>query len=304
MEQLTIQKTLPGADYELLDSGDGEKLERYADIILRRPDPQALWRKAETPIWKSADGTFTGDRDAAWSLSQSVPDRWPVTIGDLRFWIHPSAFKHTGVFPEQAPNWEWMTNLINKQKREIKVLNLFAYTGGATLACAKAGAQVVHVDGSRVAIKWARENAALNKLDAKPIRWITDDVMTFVKREVRRGNKYDAIILDPPAFGHGADGEVWKIETDFPVLISELKELLSDDPLFVLMNGYAAGYSALAYAANLRELLNFPPARGGTKGGGSEHAQHPWTIEAGELTIQPSHSPNLLPAGIFARASL
>lgn len=285
MNSPIILTTRPGEQYELLDSGDGKKLERYGSVTLSRPDPQALWPVSDPKQWKMAAGTFTKDKKAVWNLKPDVPERWPVTVGDLRFWIHPSAFKHTGVFPEQAPNWEWMSKKISGAKREVTVLNLFAYTGGATLACAKAGANVVHVDGSKVAIKWARDNAELNDLSQKPVRWIADDAVAFVKREIRRGNKYDAIILDPPAFGHGANGEVWKIERDFPMLMSLLKELISDQPLFILVNGYAAGYSSVAYARNLE---NIAPKNG--------------TIEFGELTIG-SADKKLLPAGIFARWS-
>lgn len=284
MNSPTILTTNPTSDYELLDSGDGEKLERYGNVVLSRPDPQALWKKSSPKEWKKPDGIFTGEKKAQWKLQEHVEERWPVTIGDLRFWIHPSAFKHTGVFPEQASNWKWMIDLIRGAKRDISVLNLFAYTGGATLACAKAGASVVHVDGSKVAIKWAKDNAELNNLQNKPIRWIADDAMAFVKREIRRGHTYDAIILDPPAFGHGADGEVWKIESDFSELMSQLKMLLSKKPLFVLLNGYAAGYSSIAYARNLSVMMS-------EKSG---------TLEFGELTIA-NKAAHLLPAGIFAR---
>lgn len=285
MNSPIILTTTPGEQYELLDSGDGKKLERYGSVVLSRPDPQALWPAADAKLWKTADGEFSGDKKASWALKESVPERWPATVGDLRFWIHPSAFKHTGVFPEQAPNWAWMMEKIRTAGRDVSVLNLFAYTGGATLACAKAGANVVHVDGSKVAIKWARDNASLNQLETKPVRWIADDVVAFVKREIRRGNKYDAIILDPPSFGHGANGEVWKIERDFPLLMNLLKEIISENPLFILVNGYAAGYSSVAYARNLK---NIAPKHG--------------NLEFGELTIATAKN-DLLPAGIFARWS-
>jgi len=287
----TILTTKNCADYELLDSGEGEKLERFGKIVLSRPDPQALWRKKLTPAeWKKADGYFTRDENKGdWSLKPTVPARWEISFADLKFWIKPTAFKHVGIFPEQAPNWDWMRNLIKGRQKveegDIEVLNLFAYTGGATIACAQAGAKVVHVDGSKVALTWARENAELSGLKDKPIRWILDDVRAFVKREIKRGRKYHGIIMDPPAFGHGAENEVWKIEDDFLKLIEDCTQLLADQPLFFLVNGYSAGYSAVAYKNNLLPLIE--------KFGGE--------IEVGELTLE---EPRLLPCGIFARWSV
>lgn len=289
--QHTILITKPEADYELLDSGNGEKLERYGDIVLARPDPQALWHKHTPEVWASAHGVFVRDaQKASWRMKEGVPEQWNITLGGLRFVISPTAFKHTGIFPEQAQNWSWISERIAGARvhfggRPVSVLNLFGYTGGATLAAARAGAHVVHVDGSKSALSWASDNASASGLSDKPIRWILDDVRKFVAREIKRGNRYDGIILDPPAFGHGAKKELWKIEEHLPELLLMCKKLLSQTPVFILMNGYAAGYSALAYGNNLAEI---------TEGLGG-------TLETGELTIEESHSGRLLPCGIFAR---
>lgn len=280
-----ILKTKPSADYELIDSGEGEKLERYGRFVFRRPDPQALWPKLNEAAWKKVDGEFTRSAEAAeWKIKKEVPKRWQISLAGLNFWIKPTAFKHLGIFPEQVSNWEWIKNLVSKEKREISVLNLFGYTGGATLAAASAGAEVCHLDGSKVAITWARDNAVLSGLDKKPIRWILDDAVKFVKREIKRGRKYEGIVLDPPAFGHGPEGELWKIEDNFLELVDLCFKLLSDKPLFFLINGYASGYSATAYKNNLLPLTD--------KFGGE--------IEAGELVIEEK-SGRLLPCGIFAR---
>lgn len=282
----------PSADYELIDSGDGEKLERFGKFLLSRPDPQALWKKKlDQSAWKKADGSFERDgKSADWSLKKELPDRWEISFAGLKFWIRPTSFKHTGIFPEQASNWEWMEKLIkNSPGEDIEILNLFGYTGGATLACSKAGAKVVHVDGSKVAITWARDNAELSGLGARPVRWILDDARTFVKREIKRGRKYHGIIMDPPAFGHGPENELWKIEEHLLPLIESCISVLADKPLFFLINGYSAGYSAIAYENILKELQS-------KKGG---------NIEMGELTIEESgEEKRLLPCGIFARWSM
>jgi 23S rRNA (cytosine1962-C5)-methyltransferase len=284
--------TRPSAGYELLDSGDGEKLERFGSIRMSRPDPQALWAKRlPESEWKKADAYFTRDSERAeWSFRGAVPESWPIQFGGLSFTVKPTAFKHTGLFPEQAPNWDWMRGLI-EGKKDIEVLNLFGYTGGASLACAQAGAKVVHIDSSKAAVTWARENAELSKLADKPIRWIIEDARIFVERELRRGRSYDAIIMDPPAFGHGVDNEIWKIEEHFLPLVEECKKLLKPAPLFFLINGYSAGYSAIAYENNLLSLIE--------RFGGA--------IETGELAIEETHAQKtparLLPAGIFARWS-
>ncbi len=289
MNEYIILKTEPCNDYELLDSGVGEKMERYGKVVMTRPDPQALWHKKLPEFeWKKAPAQFMRSAtNAEWKLDSYVPEKWNVEIAGLRFWIKPTAFKHTGIFPEHVGNWEWIENCIRSFKKSANVLNLFGYTGGATLAAAHAGASVCHVDGSKVAVTWARENAELSGLKDKPIRWIVDDVRAFVKREIKRGHKYDGIILDPPAFGHGPERELWKIEDDLLPLLALCKELLSEQPLFFLMNGYASGYSAIAYGNNLREII---PA-------------YSDKIEIGELTIAESNSERLLPCGIFARWS-
>ncbi len=288
---LKILIAQPEAEYELLDSGENEKLERYGSIILSRPDPQALWRKSlpHTEWIKAAAKFERGSRDGygAWKLGTDTPKRWNIAYGGLKFIVKPSAFKHTGIFPEHAPNWQWIREKIFDAGREVSVLNLFGYTGGATLAALQAGAKVCHVDGSKVAITWARENAELSGLAQKPVRWILDDAHSFVKREIRRGNKYDAIIMDPPAFGHGPEGEVWKIEDDFLNFLEACQAILSDKPLFMLVNGYSAGYSAVAYFNSIKKLQE--------KYGG--------VIESGELTIAEKNSGRLLPAGIFCRWS-
>lgn len=286
--QYKILSTQPTKDYELIDSGNGEKLERYGSVLVRRPDPQALWQKLlPDPEWKKARAIFTRESErAGWSLEKGVPERWEIGFNGLRFYIKPSAFKHTGLFPEHAGNWDWISETIQDSgKRRGKVLNLFGYTGGATLTVALAGAEVTHVDGSKVAVAWARDNAQISGLADRPIRWIVEDVMTYVKREIKRGVRYDGIIMDPPAFGHGANKEIWKIEADFLPLIDLCKQLLSDDPIFLLVNGYASGYSAIAYQNSIEFAVK--------KFGGE--------IEIGELTIAEKKHGRLLPAGIFAR---
>ncbi len=304
MNSTDILITPPGADYELIDSGDGEKLERWGTVVTLRPDPQALWpKRLSAAEWKKADAYFSRDSSGAdWQFRTKIEPRWQIGFGGLKFWIKPTAFKHTGLFPEQAPNWEWLRDKITKgigaggsgasDMQDVEVLNLFGYTGGASLACAQAGAKVVHIDGSKAAVTWARENAELSGLGDKPIRWIIEDARTFVDREIRRGRQYDGIIMDPPAFGHGPDSELWKIEEHFLALIDNCMKLLKPKPLFFLINGYSAGYSSIGYANNLIPLVE--------KYGGS--------IEKGELALQEkaangSVSGRLLPAGIFARWS-
>jgi 23S rRNA (cytosine1962-C5)-methyltransferase len=294
--EFKILTTTPEKDYELLDSGQGEKLERYGSIVIARPDPQALWKKGlDETSWQKAQAHFVKETSAhhsevkaAWKLEKGVPKRWNIEFAGLQFVIKPAVFKHTGLFPEQRENWLWLKEIIGaaKQNREkISVLNLFGYTGGATLAAASAGADVVHVDGSRSAITWARENADASQLTEKPIRWILDDARAFVEREVRRGNTYDGIIMDPPAFGRGPKGEVWKIEEHLLGLLNACQKLISRSPLFFLINGYASGYSALAYEHILSEVMK----------------EHGGRIEIGELTIEEQSQKRLLPAGIFSR---
>jgi 23S rRNA (cytosine1962-C5)-methyltransferase len=283
-----ILTTKPSADYELIDSGNEEKLERYGKYILRRPDPQALWKKSQLETeWKNADAIFLADRKTWKKKNESMQNEWQISFGDLKFNIKPTAFKHTGVFPEQEPNWQFIKEKIKNAGRPIKVLNLFGYTGGATLAALSSGAEVTHVDGSKSAITWAKENAELSGLINKPVRWIIDDARKFVMREIKRGGKYDAIIMDPPSFGRGGKGEIWKIETDFIKLLDECQKILSDNPLFFIINGYASGYSSIAYYNVLKSITE--------KYGGQ--------FEFGELTILESKGKRLLPCGIFVRWS-
>ncbi len=286
MERTTLTTPIT-PDYQLLDSGREEKLERFGDVVLVRPDPQALWEKRLSPAqWASADAVYVREgREGEWHVKRPLPAQWPVRFGGLDFYIKPTSFKHTGLFPEQLPNWDWSREVIKGAGRPVTVLNLFGYTGGATLAAAQAGASVVHVDASKTAVAWARENAALSGLADKPIRWIIEDVLLFVKREIKRGNRYDAIIMDPPAFGHGPNNELWKIEKHLLELLPLCLELLSENPLFVLVNGYAAGYSPVAFAYNLELFVK--------RFGGM--------IEFGDLSIAEAGSDRALPCGIFAR---
>ncbi|MDD4761679.1 MAG: class I SAM-dependent methyltransferase [Candidatus Pacebacteria bacterium] len=290
MSEYKILISKPELGYELLDSGNNEKLERYGNVIISRPDPQALWQKnLSSGEWQKASARFLlkGEK-GEWRIKRNILNKWPIEFSGLKFFIKPTPFKHTGLFPEQASNWKWLREKIEIAGRPISVLNLFGYTGGATLACASSGASVVHVDSSRSAVSWARENAEISDLSGKPIRWILDDAVKFVEKEIRRGNKYDGLILDPPAFGHGPNKEIWKIEKDFTNLVLNLEKIISSHPLFVLLSGYAAGYSAIAYENNL-EI--FKKSFGGV-------------IEKGELAIMEKGSERLLPCGIFARWSL
>ena len=230
-------------DYEVLDTSQGEKLERWGDYLLVRPDPQVIW---ETPKdnrgWHQKNGHYHRSKKGGgeWEF-WNLPQQWSINYGDLTFNLKPFSFKHTGLFPEQASNWDWFGGLIRQANRPIKVLNLFAYTGGATLAAAMAGASVTHVDASKGMVTWARENAASSNLAEAPIRWIVDDCLKFVEREIRRGNKYEAIIMDPPSYGRGPKGEIWKIEEAIHPLIKSCAKLLSDKPLFFLVNSYTTG---------------------------------------------------------------
>lgn len=278
------------SEYELLDSGNLEKLERFGSYVLRRPDPQALWEKRQSSVlWETCDAWFerrgdpsdsSGRAKGSWNFNKELPKEWEIGYGGFTFLIRPTSFKHVGLFPEQVENWEWVA----KQKAK-NVLNLFAYTGGATLAVASSGASVTHVDASKTAVEWARKNAELSGLVDAPVRWIIDDVMKFVNREIKRGTRYDGIILDPPAFGHGPKDELWKIEEDLVPLMQACRELLTEKPTFVLMNGYASGYSHYAFEHLLEPLQK----------------THEGSVEGGELTIKEKDSTRLLPAGIYAR---
>jgi len=234
-------------DYEVLDTGDGEKLERWDEIIVRRPDPQTIWPKAEEGLWRKAQAHYhRSDRGGgSWEFLDRLPERWTVRYGDLRFYIRPTGFKHMGLFPEQAENWDWMARLIREDGRKnLKILNLFGYTGGATIACAAAGAHVTHVDAAKGMVQWAKENRELNRIPETGCRWIVEDVIRFVQREIRRGNHYDGILMDPPSYGRGPSGEVWKVENELFSLIQTSAAVLSAEPLFFLINSYTTGFQA------------------------------------------------------------
>ena len=248
-------------DYEVLDTSNGEKLERGGNYLLVRPDPQVVWNTPHTnPGWKKKNGHYhrSSKGGGEWEFF-SLPQQWSIHYGKLTFQLKPFSFKHTGLFPEQAANWDWFSNLIQNANRPIKVLNLFAYTGGATLAAAAAGASVTHVDASKGMVAWAKENAASSGLSDAPIRWIVDDCQKFVEREIRRGNHYDAIIMDPPSYGRGPKGEIWKIEDAIHPLVSLCSQLLSDKPLFFLINSYTTGFAAsvLTYLLGLEVVSKF-----------------------------------------------
>ena len=245
-------------DYELIDTSDGERLERWGKYILIRPDPQIIWKsEKKNPLWNKADGVYkrASTGGGRWVKSK-MPENWSIGYGDCKFVLRPMGFKHTGLFPEQAANWDWFSELIRNSKRKINVLNLFAYTGGATVMAAKAGADVVHVDASKGMVAQAKENAALSGLSDAPIRYIVDDCKKFIEREIRRGNKYDGIIMDPPSYGRGPTGEVWKIEENIDDFVALTEKVLSDNPLFFLLNSYTTGLNAstMKYITSVRLL--------------------------------------------------
>lgn len=233
-------------DYELIDADSGERLERWKNIVLIRPDPQIIWSgERKDNRWKTANAVYHRSQSGGgrWEVLKPVPDVWSVNYEGLTFRLKPMGFKHTGLFPEQAVNWTLARQLIEKENRQLSVLNLFAYTGAATLACLKAGAKVTHVDASKGMVQWAKENAAASGLADAPVRWLVDDCLKFVKREIRRGNKYDAVIMDPPSYGRGPDGEVWKLEQQLAELLGETGKLLSDNAAFFFLNSYTGGLS-------------------------------------------------------------
>ena len=234
-------------DYELIDADSGERLERWGDIILIRPDPQVIWTGKRTDKrWFNAHAIYHRSNSGGgyWETLKKVPDVWSINYNNLTFRLKPMGFKHTGLFPEQAVNWSLAKELIEKENREISVLNLFAYTGGATIACLEAGANVTHVDASKGMVQWAKENAVASGVEDRNVRWLVDDCMKFVKREIRRGKKYDAIIMDPPSYGRGPGGEVWKLEQQLGELLEETGKLLSDDAIFFFLNSYTGGLSS------------------------------------------------------------
>jgi len=275
-------------DYELIDCGDGAKLERFGSYVISRPDPRAVWQRLAPPdIWNHAHAAFvrTTKDEGHWQVQTPPPADWSVRYKDMVFTLKPTSFKHVGVFPEQAVNWDWMRDAIAGSKSNV--LNLFAYTGGASMAAAFAGALVTHVDSSRGTVDWAKKNAAASGLSDKSIRWIIDDAYKFALREARRGNTYDGIILDPPRFGRGTKGEIWKIEEDLPKLLAVVRSLLSPRPRFILINAYTADLSGLVIANLLSDLTSELGGR----------------ITSGELALQATAGDRLLPNGIFARWS-
>jgi 23S rRNA (cytosine1962-C5)-methyltransferase len=276
-------------DYELIDAGGGEKLERWGRYVLRRPDPQAIWPPATgDPRWDDPDGHYhrSSSGGGEWEFRRPLPERWQIRYDELHFHVRPTGFKHTGLFPEQAVNWRWIMDRIAGAGRPIRVLNLFAYTGGATLAAAAAGAEVCHVDAAKGMVQWARENAALSGLEEAPVRWITDDVFKFVRREERRERRYDAIIMDPPAYGRGPNGEMWKLEQHLGPFLDLCARILTDEPLFVMVNTYTAGLSPTALANLLR--LSFGRLWGGA-------------CECGEIGLPIASTGLVLPCGVTGR---
>ena len=274
-------------DYECIDAGNGEKIERFGKIILRRPDPQAMWN-SNLDEYKKLDGFYhRSDKGGGyWEYFTKFPPYFTINYKDLTFKVGPTNFKHMGIFPEQAVNWDYMMDKIRNSGRKIKVLNLFAYTGCATMACSKAGADVVHVDASKGMIEWAKENMRLSHLENNSIRFICDDCLKFVQREARRGNKYDVIIMDPPSYGRGPNGEVWKFEQNLDVLISACMEILSDNPLFFLINAYTTGISSTVLFNILKTTME-------KKYGGK--------VEAGEIGLPITENDLILPCGIYGR---
>lgn len=275
-------------DYELIDTTSGEKLERWKNITLIRPDPQIIWKTGKnSPGWNRADAHYHRSRTGGghWEYVHKLPESWKISYGDLTFKISPTGFKHTGLFPEQAVNWDLFIKLIREAGRPISVLNLFAYTGGATLACLSAGASVCHVDASRGMVQWAKENAMLSGLADRPVRWIVDDCEKFIQREIRRGHHYDAIIMDPPSYGRGPNGEVWQLEEKVYDLVNLCCGVLTDNPLFVALSSYNTGLSASVMAYLL----------GVTVG-----AQNKGKVMADEIGLPVTASGQVLPCGSVA----
>ena len=276
-------------DYKILDMADGQKLEKWGNVILSRPDPQIIWKNKSFPNkWKDINAVYNRSKTGggSWNFKRKMPSQWQVKYKNLIFNIKPMGFKHTGLFPEQAVNWDWMIHKIKTEKREIKVLNLFAYTGGATVACLSAGASVCHVDSSKGMTTWAKENVTSSGLQDRPVRFIVDDVVKFVNREIRRGNKYDAIIMDPPSYGRGAKGEIWQFENNIYDLVELCMSVLSDNPLFFLINSYTTGISSKV----LEDILQLAIPK-----------KYKGKIESGEIGLSMENSKLILPCGIYGR---
>lgn len=275
-------------DYELIDAADGERLERWGDILLIRPDPQILWKTPRrSHLWNKAHARYHRSHTGGgqWERLKPLPDVWEIGYGSLRFRLKPMGFKHTGLFPEQAVNWDAMSAWIREAGRPIRVLNLFGYTGGATLACTAAGAHVTHVDASKGMVAWGRENAAASGLADRPMRWLVDDCGKFVQREQRRGNTYDAILMDPPSYGRGPGGEVWKLEEQIYDLVEQCAALLSDRPLFFAINSYTTGLSPSVMQYILGTLVS---------------PKHAGVLSADEIGLPVTQSGLVLPCGATA----
>lgn len=287
-KEITMNIAKEWKDYEIIDMANGEKLERWGNFKLIRPDPQIIWKNKSFPNeWQSANARYVRSNTGGggWEYKKRLPESWQIKYKNLTFNIKPMGFKHTGLFPEQAVNWDWMIEKIKNSGREIKVLNLFAYTGGATVACLSAGASVCHVDSSKGMTTWAKENVESSGLRERPVRFIIDDVIKFVQREIRRGNKYDAIIMDPPSYGRGKNGEVWQFENNIADLIELCTQVLSEKPLFFLINSYTTGISSKVLE-NLLEL---------------NMKKHKGKITSGEIGLPMKKSNLVLPCGIYGR---
>ena len=275
-------------EYELIDCSDGEKLERWGNITLIRPDPQVIWHSEKKhPLWKKADARYIRSKTGggSWEVYKKIPDAWSVNYRALRFGVKTMGFKHTGIFPEQAVNWDTLADIIKSAGRPVKVLNLFGYTGCATIACLKAGASVCHVDASKGMVQWAKENARLSKVDDKPVRWIVDDCFKFVKREIRRGNTYDIIIMDPPSYGRGPNKEIWRLEDNIYDFCKSCTEILTKDSLALFLNSYSTGLSAAVMEYVLRESVAI-------RLGGS--------VSSDEIGLRVSETGGVLPCGATA----
>ena len=279
-------------DYSCIDAGDGEKLEQWQGIVLRRPDPQAIWPKdSSLALWNRADAVYhrSSRGGGSWDYKKQLPESWTIKYGDLAFKVSPTGFKHTGIFPEQAVNWDWMSGLIKAHAdEEIRVLNLFAYTGGATMACAAAGAaEVVHVDAAKGMVQWAKENRDLCGLEDRKIRFIVDDCLKFVEREKRRGHTYHGILMDPPSYGRGPNGEMWKFEKEISGLIRACMDILDEHALFFLINSYTTGFSSIVLEDMMKTMILTERPEG--------------IVTSGEVALPLSRRELLLPCGIYGR---
>lgn len=281
---------MQNTSYTLVDSGDGKKLEQFGPYLLERPCAYAVWSPSQPlPVWDKVDARFTRDTESRWVIKKKIPDDWMINVSGINFKLSLTDFGHLGIFPEQADSWSWIRETVQTAiqhgRKEVNVLNLFAYSGGSTLAAALGGAHVCHLDASKGMVSWARENAALNKLENAPIRWIVDDVKKFLARELKRGVHYDGIILDPPSFGRGSRGEVFKIEDDLPLILKNCYDLLSKNPIFVLFSCHSAGFSPLVMQHLLSQTMEDKKGK----------------IEVGEMTLKGVKGTFDVPSGVYAR---